>query len=115
MFTDIKTEASFKPTDPKSFSHGSALNIGVITDFICQQLDSKCKAPAASVAACRKGATAAAALTKQAAANAFNTAVAGGAAAPAGNGVRNGVNGAAGTAGTAGNQAAAGAVTGSSP
>lgn len=100
--TDVTTEASFKPTDAKSFNHGSALKISVITGFICQQLDSKCKAPAASVIACKAGATAAAALTGQAAADAFNAAVAGGAAVPAG------AAGAAGKQANAGTDAAIG-------
>jgi hypothetical protein len=43
---DGRTEPAFEPTDPGSFSHGSALGIGVITSFICQQLNDKCKAPA---------------------------------------------------------------------
>lgn len=103
--TDAATEASFKPTDAKSFNHGSALKIGVITGFICQQLDSKCKAPAASVIACKAGATAAAALTGQAAADAFNAAVTSGAAVPAGVAV---VADAADAAGAAGAAAAAG-------
>lgn len=104
--TDAATEASFKPTDAKSFNHGSALKIGVITGFICQQLDSKCKAPAASVIACKAGATAAAALIGQAAADAFNAAVTGGAAVPAGVAVVADAAGAAGAAG--GNQSNAG-------
>jgi len=57
-----------------NFNHGSALNIGVITSFICQQLQDKCKASAATLTACAKGQQAAAAATGQAAADAFNAA-----------------------------------------
>jgi hypothetical protein len=41
---DGRTEPAFAPNDPGSFDHGSALNIGVISGFICQQLNDKCKA-----------------------------------------------------------------------
>jgi hypothetical protein len=75
------------------FNHGSALNIGVISSFICGQLSSKCKASAATIAACTCAETAASkfqlgflhlhmiltslldAATGQAAADAFNSAL----------------------------------------
>ncbi|KAF8306926.1 hypothetical protein DL93DRAFT_163036 [Clavulina sp. PMI_390] len=50
---------------------GSALGIGVITSFICQQMNDKCHASATQIANCNAGATAAAALTGQAAADAL--------------------------------------------
>ena len=56
------------------FNHGSALNIKVISAFICQQLADKCKAGADATAACAKGKTDAAKETGQAAADAFNAA-----------------------------------------
>ena len=57
------------------FGHGSANNIDTITDFICQRLDSPCKAPQATLDACQQGRTAAASKTGQAAADAFNAAL----------------------------------------
>lgn len=72
---DGRKEDSFEPSDTTTFTHGSALNIKVISDFICQQLDTKCKASAAALAACATGQTAAAAQTGQAAADAFNEAL----------------------------------------
>jgi hypothetical protein len=50
---------------------GSALGIGVITSFICQQLNDKCKAPAATLTACASGQAAAAKATGGAAADAL--------------------------------------------
>ncbi|KAI9808910.1 MAG: hypothetical protein M1827_007135 [Pycnora praestabilis] len=72
---DGRTEDSFEPVNEADFNHGSADNIGVITNFICGQLGSKCQANAAAVAACTKGEAAAAKLTGQAAADAFNAAI----------------------------------------
>jgi hypothetical protein len=75
------------------FNHGSALNIKVISSFICGQLSSKCKASAATIAACTSAENAASkfkleifslhtiltslldAATGQAAADAFNSAL----------------------------------------
>ncbi|ELU36824.1 hypothetical protein AG1IA_09149 [Rhizoctonia solani AG-1 IA] len=48
---------------------GSALGIGVITSFICQQLNDKCKAPQATLDACASGQAAAAKVTGGAAAD----------------------------------------------
>lgn len=78
--------AAFIPANLGDFNHGSAQKIGIIAQFICSQLESSCKAGADAVAACNAGEQAAAALTGQAAADAFNAAVTGGsvvAAAPA--------------------------------
>jgi hypothetical protein len=82
---DGRNTNSFQPANKASFNHGSALNIGVITSFICGQLQSACKADAAAISACASGQAAAAAATGQAAADAFNAAlgVSAGAASPA--------------------------------
>jgi len=76
---DGRTEPAFEPNNEADFNHGSALNIGVISSFICGQLQSKCKASQQAVDACNSGAQAASSLTGQAAADAFNNAVTGGA------------------------------------
>lgn len=72
---DGRKEESFAPADAADFNHGSALNIKVISGFICGQLQSKCKASADTVSACDDAATAADAATGQAAADAFNSAL----------------------------------------
>ncbi|KIW67359.1 hypothetical protein PV04_06620 [Phialophora macrospora] len=72
---DGRNEPSFAPADESTFTHGSALNIKVITDFVCQQLESKCKASQEAIDACNQGATAAQGETGQAAADAFNQAL----------------------------------------
>jgi hypothetical protein len=72
---DGRTEASFAPVNTNDFNHGSALKPAVITGFICQQLQSKCKAAQATVDACNQGAAAANAASGQAAADAFNSAL----------------------------------------
>ncbi|OCH86068.1 hypothetical protein OBBRIDRAFT_856430 [Obba rivulosa] len=41
---DGRKETSFEPVDQTSFNHGSADNIDTITQFICGQLASSCKA-----------------------------------------------------------------------
>ena len=74
---DGRKEASFAPVDSADFTHGSALNLKVISDFICQQLQGKCEAGAAAVQRCNDAATKANALKGQAAADAFNAGVAG--------------------------------------
>lgn len=73
--SDRPGEDAFIAANQADFSHGSALNIGVITGFICQRLGSPCDAAADAIAACTAGQTAAAALTGQAAADAFNEAL----------------------------------------
>ena len=78
---DGRREPAFAPVNTADFNHGSALNIGVIGAFICQQLAEKCKAGADATAACAKGETDAAKETGQAAADVFNAALGGGASA----------------------------------
>ncbi|KXH49971.1 hypothetical protein CNYM01_12746 [Colletotrichum nymphaeae SA-01] len=70
---DGRKEASFAPAG--DFEHGSALNIGVISGFICGQLESRCQADEAAVAACQQGEAASKGLKGQAAADAFNSAL----------------------------------------
>lgn len=41
---DGRVEASFRPVDLDSFNHGSAQNIGIITEFICDTLVNTCGA-----------------------------------------------------------------------
>ncbi|KIH86595.1 hypothetical protein SPBR_08498 [Sporothrix brasiliensis 5110] len=72
---DGRKEESFAPVDSAQFSHGSALNIKVISGFICGQLSSNCKAGADAVSACNSAASAANAASGQAAADAFNSAL----------------------------------------
>ncbi|KAI0600083.1 hypothetical protein F4775DRAFT_91153 [Biscogniauxia sp. FL1348] len=72
---DRPNEEAFAAVDQTDFNHGSALNAGVITDFICGQLASKCKASDATVSACEEGSAAAKNLKAQAAADAFNNAL----------------------------------------
>ncbi|KAI1095054.1 hypothetical protein F5B19DRAFT_443187 [Rostrohypoxylon terebratum] len=73
--SDRPNENAFAPVDTTDFNHGSALKPAVITDFICQQLGSKCGASDATVQACNEGADAANSLSGQAAADAFNAAL----------------------------------------
>ncbi|KAG8911408.1 hypothetical protein FRC00_006553 [Tulasnella sp. 408] len=73
---DGRKDNSFRPVNSADFNHGSALNIKVIADFICQQLNDKCKAPAATIDACNAGETAAIAKGAVAeAADVFNAAL----------------------------------------
>ncbi|KAG8915703.1 hypothetical protein FRC01_003532 [Tulasnella sp. 417] len=73
---DGRKDNSFRPVNSADFNHGSALNIKVIADFICQQLNDKCKAPAATIDACNAGETAAIAKgAVQEAADVFNAAL----------------------------------------
>ncbi|KEF59142.1 uncharacterized protein A1O9_03986 [Exophiala aquamarina CBS 119918] len=69
-----KEAMAFEPANKTDFPHGSAENIKIITDFICQQLNTKCKAPKATIDACTAAAGLAGAATGQAAADAFNSA-----------------------------------------
>ena len=84
---DGRNTAAFIASNQKDFNHGSALGIGIIAGFICQRLDSSCKAPADVVATCASASAAAvAAEPNQAAADAFNNIINAGvpaAAAPA--------------------------------
>jgi hypothetical protein len=59
---DGRTGTSFAPNNKADFSQGSANNIKIITNFICSQLASQCKAGQATIDACNAGATAAGAL-----------------------------------------------------
>ncbi|KAK2055066.1 hypothetical protein LY76DRAFT_521186 [Colletotrichum caudatum] len=71
---DRQGAQAFVANNQKDFAHGSALNIGVVADFICQRLQSTCKASAAAVAKCKQASTAAKAATQNAAAaSAFNS------------------------------------------
>lgn len=73
---DGRKDNSFRPVNSADFNHGSALNIKVIADFICQQLNDKCKASAATIIACNAGETAAIAKGAVAeAADVFNAAL----------------------------------------
>ncbi|KAK3367871.1 hypothetical protein B0H63DRAFT_404650 [Podospora didyma] len=82
---DGRSQSAFIASNQKDFNHGSALNIAVIAGFICQRLESSCKAGADAVAACASAAAAAKAATQdQSAADAFNVIIGGGAATAAG-------------------------------
>ncbi|GKT93414.1 hypothetical protein Ct61P_11264 [Colletotrichum tofieldiae] len=70
---DGRKEASFGPAG--DFQHGSALNINIISSFICGQLQSRCQADEAAVAACEQGQADAQGQNGQAAADAFNSAL----------------------------------------
>lgn len=72
---DGRNEPAFAPVDENDFNHGSALNIKVIADFICDRLNSSCKAGAAVVSKCQSASAAASQLQGQAAADAFNKAL----------------------------------------
>ncbi|KAB5572182.1 hypothetical protein GE09DRAFT_1216784 [Coniochaeta sp. 2T2.1] len=75
---DGRKEASFQAENNADFNHGSALNIKVISDFICQQLGSKCKASEETIQACDAASAAAQAAgggKAQASADAFNQAL----------------------------------------
>lgn len=72
---DGRTEPAFAPVNEADFNHGSALAIKVISDFICDRLNSSCKASAAVVSTCQSASAAASQLTGQAAADAFNKAL----------------------------------------
>ncbi|KAF8330351.1 uncharacterized protein EI90DRAFT_3124384 [Cantharellus anzutake] len=52
---DGRTQAAFRPINQVDFNHGSAQDIGVISRFICQQLEDKCKASPAQITACQAG------------------------------------------------------------
>lgn len=68
-------ENSFKPVDETEFPHGSALNAQIVFNAICDILADRCKAPAATVSACRSGATAAQDKQGGAQADIFNAAL----------------------------------------
>lgn len=79
---DGRNTAAFIASNQKDFNHGSALGIGIIAGFICQRLDSSCKAAADVLATCSSASAAAVATSQnQAAADAFNKIMGGGAVA----------------------------------
>lgn len=71
---DGRKETSFEPTDKNSFNHGSAQNIAIITQFICDTLTNSCKANQVAKSLCATATTAAngAAAKTGAQADAFN-------------------------------------------
>ncbi|CAE6513337.1 unnamed protein product [Rhizoctonia solani] len=71
---DGRKDPSFQAKNNNVYNHGSALGIGVITSFICQQLNDRCKAPHTTLDACASGQAAAAKVTGGAAADSFNAA-----------------------------------------
>ncbi|TBU55568.1 hypothetical protein BD310DRAFT_979504 [Dichomitus squalens] len=56
---DNRKETAFEPTDLKSFNHGSAQNIDIITQFICDTLTNSCKADQTAKDTCAKAKAAA--------------------------------------------------------
>jgi hypothetical protein len=73
--SDGRQEDAFEAADLTNFPHGSALNIGVISSFICDQLVNKCDANQAAVTQCDTADAASKGLKGQAAADAFNKAI----------------------------------------
>ncbi|KAH9850265.1 hypothetical protein C2E23DRAFT_735448 [Lenzites betulinus] len=71
---DNRKETSFQPVDKTSYNHGSAQNIDIITQFICDTLTNSCKADATAKATCQTARTAADSKTAKtgAQADAFN-------------------------------------------
>ncbi|KAB5554540.1 hypothetical protein GE09DRAFT_1287080 [Coniochaeta sp. 2T2.1] len=75
---DGRKEKAFIAASQEDFDHGSALKIGVIAGFVCQRLESRCKAGPEATAACARASAAAVAATQgQEAADAFNGIMAG--------------------------------------
>ncbi|KJA19472.1 hypothetical protein HYPSUDRAFT_56606 [Hypholoma sublateritium FD-334 SS-4] len=73
---DNRKETSFQPTDKTSYNHGSAQNIAIITQFICDTLTNSCKANQDAKTLCASAAAAAVAAPAKtgAQADAFNNA-----------------------------------------
>jgi hypothetical protein len=71
--SDGRQEDAFEPADLSLFNHGSALNIAVISSFICSQMSSKCSVSESAVAHCEAAAAAAEGLLGLDAADAFNS------------------------------------------
>lgn len=71
---DGRKETSFQPADKSSYNHGSAQNIGIITQFICDTLVNTCKADQTAKNTCAAAKTAADSKTAKtgAQADAFN-------------------------------------------
>jgi hypothetical protein len=68
-------ENSFEPVNKVEFPHGSALNAQIVFTAICDLLANKCKAPVATVDACKSGAAAAQNQQGGAQADTFNAAL----------------------------------------
>ncbi|EAA33113.1 hypothetical protein GE21DRAFT_5625 [Neurospora crassa] len=68
-------EESFQPVNGQDFNHESALNIQVISEFVCQKLQDECNASAEAVAACYQASNAASTAEGQQAAFLFNAAL----------------------------------------
>lgn len=78
---DGRNTAAFVPANQQDFNHGSALNIAVVAGFICQQLDSPCRAPSDTQASCAQASSAAVAVAQdQTAADTWNAIMGNGAA-----------------------------------
>ncbi|KAF2877762.1 hypothetical protein BDV95DRAFT_479579, partial [Massariosphaeria phaeospora] len=73
--SDGRQEDAFEPSDIATFPQGSALNIDIISNFICDQLVNACEADEAALATCETAAAAASGLEAQEAADAFNAAL----------------------------------------
>lgn len=73
---DGRRETSFQPTNKTSFGHGSAQNIDIITQFICDTLTNSCGADQTAKNTCAQGRAAASAASRGtgAQADAFNSA-----------------------------------------
>jgi len=69
------SEFTFEPEDRTEFAQSSALNGQIVLTAICNILNDKCKAPAATVAACKAAVTAVASVTGGAKADQFNAAL----------------------------------------
>ncbi|KAI9057273.1 hypothetical protein FKP32DRAFT_1584187 [Trametes sanguinea] len=71
---DNRKETSFQPVDKTSYNHGSAQNIDIITEFICDTLTNSCGADATAKATCASAKAAADTKTAKtgAQADAFN-------------------------------------------
>ncbi|KAK3487602.1 uncharacterized protein B0T23DRAFT_210089 [Neurospora hispaniola] len=72
---DGREEESFQPVNGQDFNHESALNIQVISEFVCQKLQDDCNASAEAVAACKQASSAASTAEGQQAAFLFNAAL----------------------------------------
>ncbi|KAI0784250.1 hypothetical protein C8Q75DRAFT_795160 [Abortiporus biennis] len=71
---DNRKETSFQPVDKTSFNHGSAQNIDIITQFICDTLTNTCAADQTAKDTCQKARAAADTVTAKTGgqADAFN-------------------------------------------
>ncbi|KAK8244916.1 hypothetical protein HDK77DRAFT_237613 [Phyllosticta capitalensis] len=72
---DGREEFAFQPKNKAEFDHGSAADLKIVTEFICDRLNDKYEAPDATVQQCRNASTAAQKRGGKAAATAFNTAM----------------------------------------